>query len=78
LIEPCSFGSRVSSKIQDVKPSGYKKYDHYAWDVYSKMESLINESDELKKERESIRLIFITKSPVTFLSFPYFTYPLKT
>ncbi|OGC49025.1 arginine--tRNA ligase [candidate division WWE3 bacterium RIFCSPLOWO2_01_FULL_37_15] len=41
-------------KIQDVKPSGYKKYDHYAWDVYSKMESLINESDELKKERESI------------------------
>jgi len=41
-------------KLQDIKPSGYKKYDHYAWDVYSKMESYINENDDLKKERENL------------------------
>jgi len=41
-------------KIRDVKPSSYKKYDHYAWDVYSRMESLINENTDLKKERESV------------------------
>ncbi len=41
-------------KITDVSPTSYKKYDHYAWDVYAKMESLIEQTEGLQKERLDI------------------------
>lgn len=41
-------------RITDVRPVSYKKYDHYAWDVYSRMETMISQNDDLKKERESL------------------------
>lgn len=41
-------------KIKDISPFSYSKYDHYAWDVYAKMETLIEEDGNLKKERENL------------------------
>ncbi len=41
-------------KVKDISPSSYDKYDHYAWDVYAKMETLIGENEDLKKERENL------------------------
>lgn len=38
-------------KIKTVSPASYKKFDHYAWDVYASMESQINASTELQNER---------------------------
>ncbi len=40
--------------ITQISPEDYDKFDHYAWDVYSKMESLIEKSEDLKKEREEL------------------------
>lgn len=40
--------------VKDVIPEGYKKFDHYAWDVYSKMESYIKENTALEKQRQSL------------------------
>ncbi|HSX39015.1 MAG TPA: arginine--tRNA ligase [Candidatus Saccharimonadales bacterium] len=37
-------------KFKDIKPEDYKKFDHYMWDVYSKMASLIENNAELKAE----------------------------
>jgi arginyl-tRNA synthetase len=37
--------------INDISPTSYKKFDHYAWDVYAAMESRISQSDELKATR---------------------------
>lgn len=38
-------------RFQDVSPLAYKKFDNYAWDLYSRMESLINEDEALQQER---------------------------
>jgi len=37
--------------IKDITPASYKKFDHYAWDVYSAMESQISQSEELQAAR---------------------------
>jgi arginyl-tRNA synthetase len=41
-------------RIKDLSPTDYKKYDHFAWDVYARMESLIDQSPTLQKERQDI------------------------
>lgn len=38
----------------NLSPTDYKKFDHYAWDVYSKMESLIQEDTALQGKRLEI------------------------
>lgn len=43
-----------SEKNKTLSPTSYKKFDHYAWDVYADMESKIQQSEELQKERLSI------------------------
>jgi arginyl-tRNA synthetase len=41
-------------KITDISPDSYKKYDHYAWDVYARVEEMISEDPALKDERDKI------------------------
>jgi len=41
-------------KINDIRPENYEKYDHYAWDVYSRMETMINNNADLTAEREDL------------------------
>lgn len=41
-------------KIKDIHPKDYEKYDHYAWDVYSRMETMINNNADLAAEREDL------------------------
>ncbi|NMB69794.1 arginine--tRNA ligase [candidate division WWE3 bacterium] len=42
------------TRIRDISPAPYKKFDHYAWDVYAAMESQINQSEELKESRQQL------------------------
>lgn len=42
------------NKIKDISPNDYKKYDHYAWDVYARMENEISNSQELQEERKRL------------------------
>ncbi|EKE00392.1 MAG: hypothetical protein ACD_22C00031G0006 [uncultured bacterium] len=41
-------------KIKNISPENYKKYDHFAWEVYSKMESMIAADPLLQKERQDL------------------------
>ncbi len=41
-------------KIKELSPAAYEKYDHYAWDVYSRMEAQISADAELRKERQDL------------------------
>lgn len=41
-------------ELKDINPSDYEKFDHYAWDVYAKMESLIVQDENLQKKREHL------------------------
>ena len=41
-------------KIKEISPQTYEKFDHYAWDVYSRMEAQIAANEGLKKERQSL------------------------
>ncbi|OGC68668.1 arginine--tRNA ligase [candidate division WWE3 bacterium RIFOXYC1_FULL_39_7] len=43
-------------KVKEIKPESYKKFDHYAWDVYAEMESRITDNPELQKERQELLL----------------------
>jgi arginyl-tRNA synthetase len=43
-----------SEKNTTLSPTSYKKFDHYAWDVYADMESKIQQSEELQKERLNV------------------------
>lgn len=40
--------------INNVSPSDFDKFDHYAWEVYSMMESKISDSTELQQQRLNI------------------------
>lgn len=40
--------------IKDISPEDYDKFDHYAWDVYSRMETLIDSNEDLQKERNEM------------------------
>jgi arginyl-tRNA synthetase len=42
------------TRIKDISPTKYKKFDHYAWDVYAAMESQINQSEELQNARQEL------------------------
>lgn len=42
--------------VKDLDPTKYKKFDHYAWDVYSRMESAISNDPELLKARERLTI----------------------
>ena len=41
-------------KIKDIHSKDYEKYDHYAWDIYSRMETLLNNNADLALEREDL------------------------
>ena len=41
-------------RVKGVRPKDYEKYDHYAWDVYSRMETMISENPGLAAEREAL------------------------
>ena len=43
-----------TEKITHLSPTSYKKFDHYAWDAYAEMESKVQQSEELQKERLNI------------------------
>lgn len=46
--------SMGTDKIKDISTKDYKKFDHYMWDVYSKMTGLIAEDPMLKKEFDEL------------------------
>lgn len=39
------------TRINNISPEGYRKFDHYAWDVYAAMETLVSQSQELQVAR---------------------------
>ena len=40
--------------IKDIKETSYAKFDHFAWDVYAKTESLMSQDPNLAKERNEL------------------------
>ena len=42
--------------VKKFKETNYKKFDHFAWDIYAEMESLISESQELAEERDNLMI----------------------
>lgn len=40
--------------VKNVHAKDYDKYDHYAWDVYSEMETMISKNPELAVKRQNI------------------------
>lgn len=48
-----------TEKLTEIKSDDYKKFDHYMWDVYSKISSQLDEDNQLKEELNS-RLVQLT------------------
>jgi len=54
-------GTQVSTSLLgierlagEIKAADYKKFDHYAWDIYSRISKMIEEDQALKKELDEL------------------------
>lgn len=46
-----------------IKPEDYEKFDHYAWDVYTRISQMLLENKELRKELEEIMVKLDNRDP---------------